>query len=105
MASYKELMAQREELLKKVEEAKAAEKVPALAKVQELVKTYDITPAEIFGPLELQGDLFAKRKPGVKKGSVFPPKYRDPKTGATWSGRGVPPLWIRNQDREKFLIK
>jgi DNA-binding protein H-NS len=34
-----------------------------------------------------------------------PPKYRDPKTGASWSGRGPAPAWIKNvKNRSKFLI-
>lgn len=33
-------------------------------------------------------------------------KYRDPKTGATWSGMGRAPGWIVNaRNREKFLIE
>jgi hypothetical protein len=33
------------------------------------------------------------------------PKYADPKTGATWSGRGIAPLWIRDvKNRSRFLI-
>ncbi|MFL9935540.1 H-NS histone family protein [Paraburkholderia sp. RL18-103-BIB-C] len=33
------------------------------------------------------------------------PKYRDPKTGATWSGHARPPAWIRDaRDRSVFLI-
>jgi DNA-binding protein H-NS len=35
-----------------------------------------------------------------------PPKYRDPKTGATWSGRGTAPAWLAGaRDRSKFLIE
>lgn len=35
----------------------------------------------------------------------LPAKYRDPKTGATWSGWARPPLWIKDvKDRSKFLI-
>jgi DNA-binding protein H-NS len=35
-----------------------------------------------------------------------PPKYRDPKTGATWSGRGTAPAWLADaKDRSKFLIE
>jgi hypothetical protein len=31
--------------------------------------------------------------------------YRDPKTGAEWSGHARPPLWIKDvKDRSKFLI-
>jgi DNA-binding protein H-NS len=33
------------------------------------------------------------------------PKYRDPKTQKTWTGRGKPPAWIAGvADREPFLI-
>lgn len=33
------------------------------------------------------------------------PKYRDPKTGATWSGRGRAPAWLADgKDRTVFLI-
>ncbi|WP_415867691.1 H-NS family nucleoid-associated regulatory protein [Burkholderia ubonensis] len=32
-------------------------------------------------------------------------KYRDPASGAVWSGRGRTPRWIAGQDREKFLIR
>lgn len=50
-------------------------------------------------------------KPAVKqtvsaqaKGKL-PPKYRDPKTGATWSGHARPPAWIKNvKDRSQYLI-
>ncbi|CAE6767339.1 hypothetical protein R70006_03780 [Paraburkholderia domus] len=34
-----------------------------------------------------------------------PAKYRDPKSGATWSGRGPAPAWLAGaKDRTKFLI-
>ncbi|TCK96972.1 H-NS histone family protein [Paraburkholderia sp. BL9I2N2] len=34
-----------------------------------------------------------------------PAKYRDPKSGATWSGRGPAPAWMSGaKDRAKFLI-
>jgi DNA-binding protein H-NS len=33
-------------------------------------------------------------------------KYRDPVSGATWSGRARPPAWIKDaKDRSKFLIE
>jgi DNA-binding protein H-NS len=41
---------------------------------------------------------------GQRKGPQ-PAKYRDPKSGATWSGRGPAPAWLSGaKDREKFLI-
>lgn len=45
----------------------------------------------------------ASAKPAAKR--TVPPKYRDPETGATWTGRGLPPAWIAAaKDRNKFLI-
>jgi len=33
------------------------------------------------------------------------PRYRDPKSGATWSGRGRAPAWLAGaKERSKFLI-
>ncbi|MBB5418080.1 H-NS histone family protein [Paraburkholderia sp. CNPSo 3155] len=46
----------------------------------------------------------SKRGKGQPKGAQ-PPKYLDPKTGATWSGRGPAPAWLASvKDRSKFLI-
>lgn len=43
-------------------------------------------------------------KPAKKR--TVPPKYRDPKTGATWTGRGLAPAWIASaKDKSKFLIE
>jgi H-NS histone family len=42
---------------------------------------------------------------GQPKGAQ-PPKYLNPKTGATWSGRGPAPAWLATvKDRSKFLIE
>jgi DNA-binding protein H-NS len=41
---------------------------------------------------------------GQRKGPQ-PAKYRDPKSGATWSGRGPAPAWLASaKDRTSFLI-
>ncbi len=41
---------------------------------------------------------------GQRKGPQ-PAKYLDPKTGATWSGKGPAPAWLAAaKDRSKFLI-
>jgi DNA-binding protein H-NS len=52
--------------------------------------------------------MFELRR-GRRGKSVLPPKYRSP-NGKEWSGRGVPPRFIREYeesggDREDFLIK
>ena len=43
------------------------------------------------------------------KGRKVVPKYRDPKTGETWSGRGAPARWLtayekQGKKRDSFLI-
>jgi DNA-binding protein H-NS len=46
----------------------------------------------------------AKGSKGQPKGAQ-PPKYLNPKTGATWSGRGPAPAWLATvKDRTRFLI-
>ncbi|MBB5501245.1 MULTISPECIES: H-NS family nucleoid-associated regulatory protein [Paraburkholderia] len=49
----------------------------------------------------------AQKAPNAGKSVRAPqtPMYQDPKTGATWSGRGRAPAWIASaKDRTKFLI-
>ncbi|MFP3568091.1 H-NS family nucleoid-associated regulatory protein [Paraburkholderia sp. SIMBA_030] len=46
----------------------------------------------------------AAGRKGQPKGAQ-PPKYLNPKTGATWSGRGPAPAWLAAvKDRSRFLI-
>nr|WP_244173280.1 H-NS histone family protein [Caballeronia temeraria] len=49
-----------------------------------------------------------KQSAGSKKAankSKLPPKYRDPVSGATWSGHARPPAWIKDApDRSVYLI-
>jgi DNA-binding protein H-NS len=98
MSSYKELLAQREKLEKQIEEAKAKDYAEVLNEIKQKMADYGITLAELGGG---RGKLGTGGRPraGVA------PKYRDPASGSTWSGRGKPPRWIAGQDREQFLIK
>ncbi len=38
------------------------------------------------------------------KGQTVPPKYRDPKSGATWAGRGRRPAWYDPKHPERFQV-
>lgn len=52
-------------------------------------------------------DIKVKGATRQSSGKVAP-KYRDPKTGATWTGRGIAPKWIADtpkDQRDQFLIK
>lgn len=95
MSTYQELLAQRAELEKKIEAERAIERAKALTTVRELCAEHGITA----------DDLAASASKGKQRvtGAV-PPKYRDPATGQTWTGRGKEPVWIRGKDRAAFLI-
>jgi DNA-binding protein H-NS len=59
------------------------------------VAEFDLTPQDVFP---------AGRARSASSGTKVAPKYRDPATGQTWTGRGKAPKWIQNQDRAQFAI-
>lgn len=100
MSSYKELLAQREKLEKQIEEAKSREYAEVLNEIKQKMTDYGITLAELGGGRAAKGV-----KAGGRPRAGVAPKYRDPDSGSTWSGRGKPPRWIAGLDRDKFLIQ
>jgi DNA-binding protein H-NS len=97
MPTYTELQAQIAALKKQAEAARAAELEAVIADIRIKVAEYGITPKDIFG--HGRGRPKKQEKQGVAA------KYRDPKTGTTWSGRGRAPTWIKNaKNRDKFLV-
>lgn len=96
-ASYKELLKQREALDAKIADARRSELASAIAQVRSLVAEYELGQEDVFPP--------ARASRGASMAGVkVAPKYRDPVTGQTWTGRGKAPKWIQNADREKFAI-
>jgi DNA-binding protein H-NS len=95
--SVEELQRQQEEIDRKIREKREAEKRGVIEQIKAVVDMYKIPVDEL---VEALGGMKVKRK-GVKAVQ----KYQDPKTGATWSGRGKEPIWIRGKDRRKFEIK
>ena len=94
MHQVQTLQAQLAELDRRIKAARSRERNAVLAQVRELV-TSALTAREIFGQgYSDRAKLFTV---GVK--------YRDPATGATWSGRGRAPAWIVGRDRTAFLIR
>ena len=99
MATYKELMAQKQALEAHLEEVRANEVAGVIEQIQNLMAEYGLTVDDI-----------TKRRRGRPAGSgagkpksALPPKYRDPKTGKTWSGRGRTPSWL-GKNPNRFLI-
>lgn len=95
MSTYKELLKQKQDLEQQINEARTRELADAVAKVRALIEEYGLTAEDVFPPA---------RARSANAGAKVAPKYRDPATGQTWTGRGKPPKWIADQDREKFAI-
>lgn len=95
-STYKQLLEQRKALESQILEARKAELGEAISKVRTIVAEFELQPNDVFGTPRAASSI---------KGSKVAAKYRDPATGATWTGRGKPPVWIANQDRNQFLIE
>jgi DNA-binding protein H-NS len=105
-AKLKKLQAQAEALI-----AKRAQSV--LNDIRKLMDEHGLTTADIDAHSSTKKPRGrpagttskAKSKGKAADNGKLPAKYRNPKTGATWSGWARPPLWIKDvKDRTKFLI-
>ena len=101
MDSYQSILDKISVLQKKASALRETEKKRAIAEMRKLIGLYDVQPAELFS--DAPSPVVGKPVPAPKK-RIRPPKYRDPATGQTWTGRGKPPRWIQGQDRAKFAI-
>ena len=97
MATYKELLQQQQALTLQIEEARQREIADAVAQVRGLVSEYGLTAQDVF-------PSGRSKSSATRAGGKVTPKYRDPATGQTWTGRGKAPKWIDGQDRTRFLI-
>ncbi|MCX5542103.1 H-NS histone family protein [Paraburkholderia sp. CNPSo 3076] len=97
MATYKELKAQLAELESQAAAARRKEYDAVLADIRIKVAEFGYTVRDIFGN--------RRGRSRLSRGAS-PAKYRDPATGATWSGRGRAPNWIKDaKNRDRFLIR
>ncbi|WP_207005361.1 H-NS family nucleoid-associated regulatory protein [Trinickia mobilis] len=87
----------------------AKEAQSAVEQIRELMLKYSLTTAdiEIKAKARREAKNPVERKTAVKAKSAKAtgvPRYIDPTTGATWTGRGRAPAWIASaKDRTKFL--
>lgn len=95
--SYQALLAQRNTLDEQIKQEFNRLRAEALASVRDLVNQHELAANDIFGKPAASASK-------SKSGTTVAPKYRDPATGATWTGRGKEPAWIRGQDRSTFAI-
>jgi DNA-binding protein H-NS len=97
MSSYKDLLRQREQLEQQIQEARQREIAQAISQVRALVAEFGLTSEDVF-------PAGRSRAPSAAKGRKVAPKYRNPATGETWTGRGKAPKWIDGKERSAFAI-
>jgi DNA-binding protein H-NS len=93
---------------RRVDELKAV-----VAEIREKMDRHGLTVADLgFTAAERSVARSGGRgtRVGQDRRRVVAPKYQDPASGATWSGRGRTPLWLAaamesGRSREEFLIK
>jgi hypothetical protein len=69
------------------------------------MEKHGLTAADIDGHAGGKRGAKKARAKAVVKASPAAVKYRDPKSGATWSGHGRTPKWIASaKNRDKFLV-
>lgn len=98
MSQYAELKVQIAKLQAQADEARRAEVVNVITEIRQKIAEFGLTAGDL-------GFAEAARRGRPPKKAPLPPKYQDPKTGNTWSGRGKPPKWIAGKNRDRFLIE
>ena len=95
MTTLAQLQAQKAALEAQIEAAQKAQVAEGISKAKAIIAEYSLTKEDVFG---------ASAKRERKASGSVAPKYKDPISGATWTGRGKAPKWIEGQDRNKFAI-
>ena len=104
ISKREELNRQQQALEQEIANARQAQRQGAIDQVRKIMSENGLTLADL-------GQSKAPReKLGKLAGRKVPPKYRNPATGKTWSGRGMKPGWMEaalatGKSAEDFLIK
>jgi DNA-binding protein H-NS len=105
MATLKTVQAQIAKLQAQANSLIAKQSSAVLQQIRDLMSEHGLTTADIDAHI---GGKKRGPKPGAQaavKTAGTTAKYLDPKSGATWSGRGRAPAWIATvRDRMKFLV-
>jgi DNA-binding protein H-NS len=107
--TLQEITAQIEQLQRQAELLRAKHKKPVIKAIVHAMVQYGITHRELQAAVGDRG-AGADHAPAGRKVRKVAPKYRNPKTGETWSGRGRTARWIVEAEREgksrdKFLVR
>ncbi|MEW9585254.1 H-NS family nucleoid-associated regulatory protein [Paraburkholderia sp. DGU8] len=105
MTTLESLQAKIKKLQNQAEALVAKQSSGVIERIRELMAKHGLTTADIdahTGGKQRATKAVAKTK---SNGSAAAVKYRDPKSGATWTGHGRAPQWIASaRNRDKFLV-
>jgi DNA-binding protein H-NS len=99
MTTLQELIAQRDEIEKRIREKRHADLAYAVATVNAMITEYGLTQEDLFGATSA-----SKKESSKGPRAKVAAKYRDTFTGKEWSGRGLAPKWLQGKDRDQYLI-
>lgn len=95
--SLRELLAQQSALSAKIDEMRSAAKSEAISEVRQLIEEHSLTLHDVF-----------PSKSGAKtrktSGNKVAAKYKDPISGASWTGRGMTPKWLAGKNKADYAI-
>ncbi|KVS70069.1 H-NS family nucleoid-associated regulatory protein [Burkholderia cepacia] len=87
MKTYQDYKIYAESIKRELEQERSRIEERVLQEVRECVAEFNFRPGDVFSVRQ-------KRRP----------RYYDPETGQTWSGRGREPNWLRGKDRRLFEL-
>ncbi|TXC81044.1 H-NS family nucleoid-associated regulatory protein [Paraburkholderia azotifigens] len=106
MATLEKLQSQIAKLQARANELISRQSSVGIAKIRDIMEKHGLTIADIDAHIagnERGGQ--PQQKVSVASTASLP-KYRNPKTGATWTGHGRAPAWIASaKDRNRFLTE
>lgn len=104
MATLESIQARIATLQARAEALVVKQSSSVLEKIRGLMEKHGITTADIDAHVGGKGRGRKPRANAAGKQASAVAKYRDPKTGATWSGHGRAPAWIAGaKNRARFL--
>jgi len=83
-----DLLKQKADLEAQIEALKKEHQADAIKQCKEIIASHDLTADQLFGKKVKQ-----EKPAGI-------PKYTDPATGKTWTGRGRQPNWFKTNDMQ-----
>ena len=105
MATLEAIQAKIQRLQEQAAAMKAKQASVVLGRIVELMSANGISVADIDAFLSGRNGGARRSKVATTHTAPVAAKYQDPKSGATWSGRGRAPAWIASaKNRDRFLV-